>query len=136
MITQAGPAKVLFLVDDDPDDKDIFQEALKVVDDTIVCYTATDGKDALTKLHDALLLPDVLFLDLNMPVMSGKDCLRQLKSDKILKDIPVIVYSTSSAEKEKDNCLKLGAANYICKPPQFNTLVNTLETTLRQFFAA
>jgi CheY-like chemotaxis protein len=136
MIKQAGPAKVLFLVDDDPDDKEIFQEALKAIDKQIVCYTASDGKDAINKLREALLLPDVLFLDLNMPVMNGKDCLKHLKSDKELRHIPVIIYSTAAAEKEKQTCLELGAANFISKPPQFNSLVATLSDTLKEFLVA
>ncbi|HYC84673.1 MAG TPA: response regulator [Chryseosolibacter sp.] len=123
--------KILFLVDDDPDDKDIFQEALRVIDQSIVCYTASDGKDALAQLREALFLPDVVFLDLNMPVMNGKDCLKELKQDKELKHIPVVVYSTSAAEKEKHNCLTLGAAHFISKPPQFNVLVNTLQETFQ-----
>jgi CheY-like chemotaxis protein len=123
--------KILFLVDDDPDDKDIFQEALKVIDKTIVCYTASDGKDALSKLREALFLPDVVFLDLNMPVMNGKDCLKALKQDKDLKHIPVVVYSTAEAEKEKNNCLSLGAVHFISKPPQFNILVSKLQETFQ-----
>jgi CheY-like chemotaxis protein len=136
MIKQVGPTKVLFLVDDDPDDKEIFQEALKAIDKKIVCYTASDGKDAISKLRGAMLLPDVLFLDLNMPVMNGKDCLKHLKSDKDLKHIPVIIYSTSAEEKERQNCLELGAANFISKPPQFNSLVATLSDTLKEFLVA
>jgi CheY-like chemotaxis protein len=131
MNTEATPPKILFLIDDDPDDKEIFQEALKQIDEEIICYTASDGEDALTKLRDALLLPDVVFLDLNMPVMNGKDCLRELKKDKDLRHIPVIVYSTSSVEREKSNCLSLGATHFISKPPQFAVLVNKLTETLR-----
>lgn len=122
--------KVLFLVDDDPDDQDIFQEALKAVDDKIVCYVAQDGKEALNKLQDSLLLPDLVFLDLNMPVMNGKDCLKALKTDKDLRNIPVIIYSTASAEKERDQCIALGARDFISKPPQFNSLVSLLHATL------
>ncbi|MBT1706230.1 response regulator [Chryseosolibacter indicus] len=124
--------KVLFLIDDDQDDQHIFLEALQVIDRSIVCYTAKDGKDALTQLQDSLLLPDIIFLDLNMPIMNGKECLKALKTDKNLKHLPVIIYSTSSAEKEKENCLKLGAVQYISKPPQFNALISTLESTLQK----
>lgn len=124
--------KVLFLIDDDLDDQHVFLEALQTIDKSIVCYTANDGRDALNKLHDALLLPDIIFLDLNMPVMSGKECLRALKTDNTLKHLPVIIYSTSSAEKEKENCLQLGAVQFISKPPQFNTLIATLQHTLQK----
>jgi CheY-like chemotaxis protein len=127
MAKEVVTPKILFLVDDDQDDQDIFQEAVKLIDKDIVCYTACDGKDALTKLRDALFLPDVVFLDLNMPVMNGKECLKALKQDKHLRHIPVIVYSTSAAEKEKSNCLSLGASHYISKPSQFNLLVSKLQ---------
>ena len=124
--------KVLFLVDDDPDDQDIFQEALKAIDTSIVCYFAHDGKEAIDKLQDALFLPDMLFLDLNMPVMNGKDCLKALKSHSDLKHIPVVIYSTASADKERAACMELGASDFISKPPQFNSLVQTLTATLKK----
>jgi CheY-like chemotaxis protein len=133
MIDNYNP-KVLLLVDDDEDDQHIFQEALKAIDEKIVCYTASDGRDALTKLRDALLIPDVVFLDLNMPVMTGKDCLIALKKDKDLKNIPVIVYSTSSVEKEKTNCLSLGAAHFLSKPTEFNILVTRLKEALKMIW--
>lgn len=132
MNREIAPPKILFLVDDDPDDHDIFQEALKVIDDSIVCYFAHDGKEAINKLQDALLLPDMLFLDLNMPVMNGKDCLKALKDHKDLKHIPVVIYSTASADKEKSTCIELGARDFISKPPQFNALVETLTATLKK----
>lgn len=124
--------KILFLVDDDHDDQEVFLEALRAIDTSIVCYTAKDGRDALHQLQEALILPDVLFVDLNMPIMSGKELLKALKKEKSLQSIPVIVYSTSSAEKEKDNCIELGAVSYISKPTQFKTLVTTLTNTLQE----
>ncbi|HYG01460.1 MAG TPA: response regulator [Chryseosolibacter sp.] len=124
--------KVLFLVDDDPDDQDIFQEALKAIDESIVCYFAHDGREAINKLQDALFMPDLLFLDLNMPVMNGKDCLKALKTHKDLRHIPVVIYSTASAEEEKTACIELGAKDFISKPPQFNALVQTLTATLKK----
>lgn len=130
MNKEVSVPKVLFLVDDDPDDQDIFQEALRTIDENIVCYVAHDGKEALAKLQDSLLLPDAVFLDLNMPVMSGKECLKALKKDKDLRNIPVIIYSTASADKERENCIQLGAFDFISKPPQFNTLVTTLRDKL------
>jgi CheY-like chemotaxis protein len=126
--------KILFLVDDDHDDQEIFIEALKSIDKSIICYTANDGKDAISQLNDSLLLPAVIFLDLNMPVMNGKECLKALKIDKNLKELPVVIYSTSSSENEKQNCIELGAANFISKPSHFNTLVTTLESTLHSYW--
>src|SRR5688572_7998897 len=130
MISEISLPKILFLVDDDQDDKEIFQEALNLIDNKITLYTASDGREALRKLHEALVLPDIVFMDLNMPIMGGKDCLKALKLDRQLKKIPVIIYSTSAEAKEKENCLKLGASHYISKPPQFDSLVSTLKETL------
>jgi CheY-like chemotaxis protein len=80
-----------------------------------LCQEAEDGEDALKQLRSPAQLPDYIFLDLNMPGMDGTQCLSELKKDTKLKDIPVIIYSTSGYRKDMDFTHILGASHYITK---------------------
>ncbi len=120
-----------FLIDDDVDDQDIFILALEEVDPTIRCHVASDGVEALQKLEeDSSFRPDYIFLDLNMPRMNGRQCLAAIKKVHSLRDIPVVIYSTSSDQKDMAETKQLGAADYIVKP---NT-VSALADILARFF--
>jgi CheY-like chemotaxis protein len=119
----------ILLADDDPDDRFLFEEALAVADDSIQLQTAVDGVDALEKLHAGIGLPDVIFMDVNMPRMNGIDCLREL-SGSTFRSIPVIMYSTSSHYKKE--CFENGAIDYIEKPSDFEQLCTKLKSVLRQ----
>ena len=83
--------KTLLIVDDDPDDIQLFCEALAEINETIHCFSATNGEEALQLLKATIVKPDFIFLDLNMPRMSGKQLLVQLKSDAQFASIPVII---------------------------------------------
>ncbi len=117
----------IFVVDDDLDDTEIFQEVLSFIDPTIQCSTAENGRDALEKLSRVTFIPDLIFLDLNMPRMDGKECLRKLKENLILRNIPVIIYTTSSQSKDIEETMGAGAIKFITKPLN----VNDLEKILR-----
>src|SRR6188768_3284882 len=91
------------LVDDDLDDQEVFKEALNEISPSIVLRTALNGEDGLAILESELNpLPDYIFLDLNMPRMSGHQCLSLIKSNARLKDLRVIIYTTSYREKDKN----------------------------------
>ena len=117
----------IFVVDDDLDDTEIFQEVLSFIDPTIQCSTAENGRDALDKLSRVTFIPDLIFLDLNMPRMDGKECLRKLKENLLLRNIPVIIYTTSSQSKDIEETMEAGAIKFITKPLN----VNDLEKILR-----
>jgi CheY-like chemotaxis protein len=119
--------KIFMIVDDDSDDSDFFCEAISEIDIAITCITANNGEDALTKLRKAIILPDLLFLDLNMPRMDGRQCLTELKKDSKLKDIPVIIFTTSSSQKDIDDTLKLGASYFLTKPSDFHSLHSKIQ---------
>lgn len=107
----------LLIVDDDEDDRQLFIESAKEVDENIICITANDGQQALQILKDkANSLPDYIFLDLRMPRFSGKKTIEQIKSDPDLLHIPVIIYTTSRELQESDNLKNLGAARFVSKP--------------------
>ena len=122
-----GVSKICFLVDDDLDDHEIFQIALENLDVNIELRTAFDGRDALDRLEkDVLFLPDYIFLDLNMPRLNGLQCLHELKKTERLKNIPVIIYTTSSEERHKSQSIDLGAQEFITKPANVDELSQKL----------
>ncbi|MES2649147.1 MAG: response regulator [Bacteroidota bacterium] len=119
--------KKVFLVDDDRDDREIFIEALAEVDNSFFCVTAESGEEALKELHTTSIVPNYIFLDLNMPRMNGRECLVEIKSIERLKEIPIIIYTTSSLQKERDELVKLGASMFITKPANFTDLCLSLK---------
>lgn len=122
---------ICFLIDDDDDDQEIFSLALSTIDRDITCITANDGIDALNRLNmDAGFLPDYIFLDLNMVRMNGRECLCEIRKLPRLNNTPVIIYSTSSEQKDIIETKQLGAADYIVKPPSISILVERLEQVL------
>ena len=123
--------KSCLLIDDDDDDKEIFCIALSEVDPSIECHTAIDGIQALDMLQDPSFVPDYIFLDLNMPLMSGKECLVEIKKRPHLRNTPVIIFSTSASQKDIEETRELGAASFITKPPLISTLTDRLGEVLR-----
>jgi len=118
--------KVILLADDDIDDAAIFCEALRLIDRNIVCYCATDGLEALAILQEAER-PNIIFLDINMPRMNGWEFLQKLKCIDEFKEIPVLVYSTSTRSHDINTALDLGALCFFAKPTKFSDLKNILE---------
>jgi CheY-like chemotaxis protein len=119
--------KRFFLIDDDADDVELFMEALAETSPSDVCYHAIDGQEALDKLNNHEIdPPDIIFLDINMPGMNGWQCLRLLKSSDTYKDIPVVMYSTSSTKRDKDIALNLGAQSFLTKPADYQDLKKLL----------
>ncbi|MGO4290651.1 response regulator [Chitinophaga sp. RAB17] len=124
----------ILMVDDDADDRDIIRFSMESINapDTI-CF-AEDGEQALTILqeNDALSpVPLLIILDLNMPRMNGTETLRSLKQDDRLKNIPVIIYSTSINPFEKEKCMELGAHSFITKPISYQESLDIAHTFLR-----
>ena len=120
----------ILLIDDDEDDRDIFKEAVSMAVPGIECLMAKDGEEGMSVLKGLAVLPDHIFLDINMPRMDGKEFLKQVKAHPVFMKIPVVVYSTSKHKSELGEYFRLGAANYITKPSEFNLLVTYLRTVL------
>lgn len=117
--------KKFLVIDDDTDDRELFCEALASVDPGINCEQAVDGEEALTRLSSKEQ-PDIIFLDINMPIMNGWQFLTELKKKDGYKEIPVIVYTTSSTLKDKRIASELGALCFITKPHAYTRLKNLL----------
>lgn len=113
-------ARVILLADDDDDDCLLFEEALKEVSGNIQLTTAKDGTHLMRILnHTVPPAPDVIFLDLNMPTKNGFECLDEIKITPKLKNIPVVIFSTSANPETIDKVYEKGANFYICKPGTF-----------------
>lgn len=115
------------IVDDDADDREMFCEALQEVIPDNVCYLAIHGRTAISALVNGEIdIPDLIFLDINMPVMNGWQCLSNLKENDAYKHIPVIMYSTSSYPEDIEKADRAGAVCFFTKPSNFNELKNCL----------
>ena len=121
-------SKNILLADDDPEDKAIIQDAMKMLSsDEVMCF-ANNGQHAwelLVKYYEDQSIPCLIVLDLNMPKMNGAQTLGKIKGDNRFKEIPVIIYSTSINPLEKEKCLLLGAHAYITKPVSFKESLET-----------
>lgn len=115
------------LIDDDKDDQEIFMLALESMSSWVKGIFANSAKEALNILESAgNLLPDFIFLDLNMPGINGKQCLVELKKIKQVQHIPVYIYSTSSDPRDKIITKELGATGFISKHYSIEELSNEL----------
>lgn len=118
--------KIFLLADDDSDDTEMFSEALAGIDKNIICHIVSDGREMFNLLSTLVDMPDLIFLDVNMPVMNGWQCLKLLKEDERYNQIPVIIFSTSSHQRDMDIAADLGALCYFTKPNDFNELAQVL----------
>jgi CheY-like chemotaxis protein len=125
--------RIVLIVDDDSDDRDFFCEALLEIDATIECKFAKNGQEALDLLSQSkAVLPDFIFLDLNMPRLGGMQCLKAIKKNKHLSNIPVIIFSTTKQDQEAEETKQLGAVLFLTKPPTYTELVKRLSLVLSQ----
>jgi len=103
-------------VEDDQDDIELMEQAFEDNGFRIQLKTIKQGDLVFPFLESAPTLPDIILLDLNIPKMHGRELLKALKSSPALKEIPVIILTTSSSPDDMDYCLSLGADRYISKP--------------------
>lgn len=111
---------ICFLIDDDADDQEIFLSVLEGITPSVQCVTASNGQEALKKLTAEKIKPDLIFLDLNMPLMNGRQFLKACHLLASCKEIPVIILTTSSDAKSREESLQLGARDYITKPDKYS----------------
>jgi response regulator RpfG family c-di-GMP phosphodiesterase len=110
-------ARLCVIIDDDPDDREIFEMCVRKVSDKVKCISFENGVDAIASIKsDSALLPDYIFIDVNMPKLNGVACLEILKKMERLKYSKFFMYSTTSDASSVDNSKSLGASEYIVKP--------------------
>jgi CheY-like chemotaxis protein len=124
-------SKGVFIIDDDKDDRLLFIEAIKEISNSIECTAFTNGIGALDLLNkDNAILPDYIFLDLNMPCFDGKQCLIEIKKNPKINHIPVIIYSTTQRPEDIKETIDLGASYFITKPVLFREICNSISFIL------
>jgi CheY-like chemotaxis protein len=98
--------RIILCVDDDPDDQMLIIETLRVLDPSFLVCSALNGVEGLRFLRDSPTneLPALVIMDINMPLMDGKEALRQIKMEKKLEDIPVVMFTTSSSSQDRQFC--------------------------------
>lgn len=117
----------ILLADDDEDDRILFEEALKEVSKDAQLTTVADGQQLIDSLKEAVIpAPDVIFLDLNMPIKNGLECLVELKSDQKFKHFPIVIVSTTAEMRTINKAYEFGANYYIRKPGAFPQLKNLI----------
>lgn len=125
----------MLIIDDDPEDVMLIIDSLESAKIKINIQSVNEGESALDYLHQRgdykhVKKPDLIFLDLNMPRVSGKDVLKDIKSSPTLKSIPVVVLTTSENPTEIEECYGNGANCYAVKPvdmEQFTRVIQELE---------
>ena len=120
----------VLLIDDDEDDQELFLLAMKEIAASVECVTLDNARSALTQLENRALIADVIFLDLNMPAMTGQQFLSELNKREALSDIPVIILSTSANTETINQAKALGVKSFITKPSNFKELKNILHRIL------
>ncbi len=123
-MTQASPSKTLLLAEDDEDDYVLFCEAIKDAPAPVVLHWVKNGEELMAALKQDKT--DIIFLDINMPLKNGFECLTEIRGDDDLKETPVIIYSTSDDSKLIDWMYNAGANLYLCKPTDFKKLKNRI----------
>lgn len=114
------------VIDDDADDRDIFEIALEESDSPFSLTAIDSSLKALEALSAGSTVPDFIFLDLNMPLLSGKECLREIRNIDTLEHVPVVIYSTSSYIKDIEETKMLGANHFLSKTPDIRRLSEIL----------
>jgi CheY-like chemotaxis protein len=124
-------ARIVLCVDDDPDDRELIRNAIFKVDPSYTVTCATNGKEALQYLLRAIEneLPCLVILDINMPVMDGKQTLVEIKKHKMLRSLPIVVFTTSSHPGDLNFCSQYGV-ELVTKPTNFNQIAHEAEKLL------
>lgn len=120
------------LADDDEDDRFLFKEAIDEIKIQTKLSLFTNGQELMDYLSlPNIILPQVVFLDLNMPVKNGLQCLKEIRDNSSLDGMSIAIYSTSSSEKDIEDTFVLGANIYINKPNSFTKLKDAIEKVLQ-----
>ena len=128
----AAEALNIVLVDDDEDDRSFFKEAIDEIDINTNLSMFTNGQEFIDHITiTGQVLPQVVFLDLNMPIKNGMECLEEIKKNNLLSKFSVAIYSTSSSEQDIENTFVKGAHIYINKPNSFKQLKAVIEKVLK-----
>ncbi len=140
-MTEPNRRAAILMADDDPDDRELTRKALSVASVDFDFQTVDNGEELLAYLRRhprgkarAPRWPDLILLDLNMPVMDGREALAEIKKDQDLRRIPIIVLTTSDADSDVVDSYELGANSYLTKPGTFQELVQMVKQVEQYWF--
>lgn len=126
----------IFLADDDCDDVLFFEYVLESICPNCQLTVASTGEELVGLLRDTNAIPDIVFVDVNMPVMGGLEALGIIKKIPKMAKVPVIIYSTSFNSNDIQKAMEYGASSYIVKPSDLEGLKKLIEKTLNTDWAA
>lgn len=126
MMIGSGKHKHIVLADDDSDDRELFVEAIGEIDAAAKVLTVEDGDKLMSALKGLTTIPDIIFLDVNMPRKSGKECIAEIKRDSRLTGVPIVIYSTTLNKKDIDDAWTKGALCFMRKPDSYTKLKSIL----------
>src|SRR5688572_1074504 len=128
---------LVFIADDDADDVFFVRSAIDQLKADIRVKHFLNGKQLIDTLNDpAAEQPDLVLLDLNMPILDGKETLRILRRNDMLRDLPIVMLSTGTHSFERELCLGYGANNYITKPYSFSLYLQIFRRLKREVLDA
>ena len=117
----------LLLVEDNPGDVDLILDVLQASDNPSEVTVAVDGEEALVRLRSGAELPDLVILDLNLPKKDGRAVLREMKADDALRMLPVVVLSSSEAERDLADAYGLHANCFVTKPTDLDAFFDAVK---------
>jgi CheY-like chemotaxis protein len=141
MTVKAKPVAIL-MADDDPEDQSLARQALEVAKLSNPLYCVNDGEELMDFLKHrgeyaapgSSPRPGIILLDLNMPRKGGRRALAEIKADRDICAIPVIILTTSAAEEDLISCYQLGTSGFVTKPVSFDGLVKVMRTLADYWF--
>jgi CheY-like chemotaxis protein len=133
MNTQPTRELSILLADDDPVDRELFIEGMNDTGTKFKVDEVENGEELLKHLSTTKYLPDLIILDLNMPVKDGRETLRELKSSEAYRHIPVFVLSTSNARFDVELAIHTGANLFLVKPHGYKEIVEMLSNLFTLF---
>lgn len=123
--------KHILIADDDEDDCILFEDTLRELSDDTQLTVATNGEHLIQVLkNNSGQLPEIVFLDLNMPLKNGFECLKEIREDPRLKNLPVVIFSTSAQPQAVDAVYEQGANLFVQKPNTFQQLKDVIRYVL------
>ena len=123
----------ILIVDDDADDREMLKDAFLACSNNKECIPLENSEKLWEYLEQNIEngIPSLILLDLNMPGKDGREILKEIKSDKRFSPIPTVVFTTSSAPRDRTMSYELGANCFITKPDTFNKLVELADSISR-----
>jgi response regulator RpfG family c-di-GMP phosphodiesterase len=122
----------VLLIDDSKGDRFLFGEILSTINKSIVYSGFSNCPDALTYIFQSEKLPDIIFLDVHMPLSDGVECLEKIKGMDTIKHIPICMYTDTDYEKHQAECLERGAKNFLRKSTDFDSSMSEIKEVLAE----